>query len=227
MSFPVPQPIPGALMDTPDRPIESDCELKVLRAGRLKWIRFEELRLPCWSWGQGQARLLLVHGWGARACQLSNFVAPLVAAGFEVVAFDAPGHGIASGCRTSLAEQTRALRMVARETGRPDAIVAFGTGSLVALHALRGGMTARCSVHLSPDAMGPSRAELNPLLQEVRHPALVIDADSPVGPAGPLAKSGRVLFIELSGARANGVLKSRRAARLTREFVSNHTLRSR
>ena len=35
----------------------------------------------------------LVHGWGGWRWQLDAFVAPLVEAGFRVVAFDAPSHG--------------------------------------------------------------------------------------------------------------------------------------
>ena len=41
------------------------------------------------SWGEGPA-VYLVHGWGGWAGQLGAFVAPLVAAGYRVITFDAP-----------------------------------------------------------------------------------------------------------------------------------------
>src|SRR6476619_6407329 len=46
--------------------------------------------------GHGPA-ILLVHGWGGHAARLSRFVEPLEAAGFSVIAFDAPAHARSSG----------------------------------------------------------------------------------------------------------------------------------
>ena len=43
-------------------------------------------------WGQGPL-VLLVHGWNGRGSQLGSFVEPLLEGGFQVVTFDAPGHG--------------------------------------------------------------------------------------------------------------------------------------
>jgi len=53
--------------------------------------------------------VLLVHGWNGRATQLGAFVPPLVAAGFQVVAFDAPGHGASQGSRSSILEFANAF----------------------------------------------------------------------------------------------------------------------
>ena len=49
-------------------------------------------------------RILLVHGWGGHAARLRRYVRPLNAAGFRVVAFDAPGHGGSGGGPVSLPE---------------------------------------------------------------------------------------------------------------------------
>jgi hypothetical protein len=43
-------------------------------------------------WGEGPV-VYLQHGWGGHRQQLGALVAPLVAAGYRVVAFDAPSHG--------------------------------------------------------------------------------------------------------------------------------------
>jgi len=45
-------------------------------------------------WGNDGPVVYLVHGWGGNASQLNPFVRPLVAAGFTVVAHDAPSHGL-------------------------------------------------------------------------------------------------------------------------------------
>jgi pimeloyl-ACP methyl ester carboxylesterase len=58
-------------------------------------------RLAVYRWGRGPI-VLLVHGWNGRGSQLGGFVEPLLAAGFQVVAFDAPGHGASRGSESSL-----------------------------------------------------------------------------------------------------------------------------
>ena len=44
--------------------------------------------------------ILLVHGWEGRALDFSEFIDPLVEAGYHVVAFDGPAHGESSGKQT-------------------------------------------------------------------------------------------------------------------------------
>ena len=44
--------------------------------------------MKAWSWGSGPT-VLLVHGWNGRGTQLGAFIEPLVARGYQVVAFDA------------------------------------------------------------------------------------------------------------------------------------------
>jgi pimeloyl-ACP methyl ester carboxylesterase len=62
-------------------------------------------------WGQGPL-VLLVHGWNGRGSQLGGFVEPLVEAGFQVVAFDAPGHGASAGSSSSLVHFANAFDAV-------------------------------------------------------------------------------------------------------------------
>ena len=59
-------------------------------------------RLTARRWGEVGPLVLLVHGWNGRGSQLGAFVDPLLAAGYQVVAFDAPGHGHSAGSRSSL-----------------------------------------------------------------------------------------------------------------------------
>jgi pimeloyl-ACP methyl ester carboxylesterase len=57
--------------------------------------------LAVYRFGRGPL-VLLVHGWNGRATQLGAFVPALVSAGYQVVAFDAPGHGASGGSRSSI-----------------------------------------------------------------------------------------------------------------------------
>ncbi|MEZ4682380.1 MAG: alpha/beta fold hydrolase [Caldilineaceae bacterium] len=67
-----------------------------------------------YSWGSGPT-VLLVHGWAGRGSQLAPLVAPLVNAGYRVVAFDAPAHGDSPGDRTNLLEVSNLIRTLSQE----------------------------------------------------------------------------------------------------------------
>ncbi len=85
--------------------------------------------LAGWSWGWSGPVVLLVHGWGGRGLQMGAFAAPLVEAGFRVVAFDAPGHGRSPGSKSSLPEFAAAIEEVCTYLGGVDAIIAHSFGA--------------------------------------------------------------------------------------------------
>lgn len=94
-------------------------------------------------WGEGPV-VYLVHGWGGWRGQLGAFVAPLVAAGHRVVAFDAPGHGdsgpsVMGPGRSTLVEVMEALEVAAERFGEPVGIIAHSMGTTAASKALREG----------------------------------------------------------------------------------------
>lgn len=99
-----------------------------------------------WSWGEGPT-VLLVHGWGGHAGQLHAFVEPLLAAGYRVVAFDAPAHGISEssrlgGKRVTFFEMAEAMRAVAAAAGPLAGAIAHSGGCAVVALALREGWPA-------------------------------------------------------------------------------------
>ena len=105
-------------------------------------------RVAAWSWGEGPA-VFLVHGWAGVGGQLRAFGPPLVAAGFRVVTFDAPGHGISGGRRTSILHFADALRaLAARE--QPHAVIAHSLGAAAAVRALTEGLAVERAVFIGP-----------------------------------------------------------------------------
>lgn len=90
-------------------------------------------------WGQGPL-VLLVHGWNGRGSQLGTFVQPLLEAGFQVVAFDAPGHGASAGSSSSLVQFADAFDTVV-DALRPffqpiQGVVAHSMGGAAVMFAL-------------------------------------------------------------------------------------------
>lgn len=84
-----------------------------------------------------------MHGWGGFAAQLQAFVQPLVAAGFQVVAFDAPSHGMSGPGplgphHATLFDFSNALAVAAQTRGELAGVVAHSGGCAAAAWALTG-----------------------------------------------------------------------------------------
>jgi pimeloyl-ACP methyl ester carboxylesterase len=106
-------------------------------------VRLRGRTVRGWAWGAGPV-VYLVHGWGGEAGQLGAFVRPLVAAGFTVVAHDAPSHGASApghrGPRSSdIIEIAQSLDAVAARYGPAHAVVGHSMGGLTAMMAIRDG----------------------------------------------------------------------------------------
>jgi pimeloyl-ACP methyl ester carboxylesterase len=139
------------LFFTPQRTRPSRTAHAVLEQGQQRFLELCGERVAVWSWGEGP-RVLLVHGWSGCGGQLTAFVAPLVAAGFSVVTFDAPGHGLSSGRLSSLPDMARMIRAVGQATGGPHALVAHSFGAAASALALRDGLSVERAVLVAPPA---------------------------------------------------------------------------
>ncbi len=142
---------------TPPRHPVPPAERDALAAGRPFRIPFRGSRLAAWAWGprQGLApTVLLLHGWGGRAGQLRGFVEPLISAGFRVVAYDGPAHGMSGGRRASILDFAEALEAVASRVGPVHGLIAHSMGCAGAAVALAGGLDIQRACFIAP----PSRA---------------------------------------------------------------------
>lgn len=107
--------------------------------------------LAAWAWGrEGAPTVALLHGWEGRASQLGSFAAPLVEAGFRVVAPDAPGHGESPGRSSSLVAIARALRAAAERYGPLAGVIAHSAGTVGAVHCLSRGLAIDRLVCVAP-----------------------------------------------------------------------------
>lgn len=108
--------------------------------------------LSVYSWGTGALTALLVHGWNGRGTQMGAFAAPLVEAGYRVVAFDAPGHGRTPGTSSSIFRIIDALQSITQAVGPFNAIVTHSFGAMVIAKALNATLTTDRVVCISPPA---------------------------------------------------------------------------
>ena len=141
---------------TPPRPTIRPSAIARLASGAHERLLVDGGEVAMWSWGDGPP-IVLVHGWGGFAAQMTAFVEPLVAAGHRVVAFDAPGHGAsapgASGTRlTSLIDFATVLHFLEKRDGPAHAVIAHSGGCTAAAWAMRQGLTPSRVVWLAPMA---------------------------------------------------------------------------
>jgi pimeloyl-ACP methyl ester carboxylesterase len=105
-------------------------------------------------WGDGPT-VYLVHGWGGHRGQLRSLVAPLVAAGLRVVAYDAPSHGdsgpgVLGRRRTTLPEMMSALGTVIAGHGPARAVVGHSMGAAASALAVLDGTPTERLVLVTP-----------------------------------------------------------------------------
>jgi len=106
-------------------------------------------RAIAWTYGSGPA-IYLLHGWGGRGYQLSGLVAPLVAAGRQVVLLDAPGHGEVAGGQSSVVAFGQALQAAVDAFGPASGVVAHSLGALSTLISIGEGLRPQRLVFLAP-----------------------------------------------------------------------------
>lgn len=145
---------------TPPRHRPPANEAAVLATARSHVIRIEERRLQTWTWDGPGPTVLLLHGWGGRGGQLAGFVGPLLAQGFAVTTFDAPGHGASEGGQVTVPEMVAAARAVGTAHAPLAGVVAHSLGAVAATAALREGLELDAAVFIAPRAELVSSAVL-------------------------------------------------------------------
>ncbi|MGH8721492.1 MAG: alpha/beta fold hydrolase, partial [Burkholderiales bacterium] len=145
---------------TPPKPRYPSAEVFDLLEARQSYVRHRGRHIAAWRWGPRDApAVLLAHGWGGRATQMRRFVHPLVAAGFRVIAYDQPAHGLSDGRLTGLPDFAEALAEVARHHGDVRAVISHSLGGPAAAIAIARGLPIERAVLISPpsDLVGYSR----------------------------------------------------------------------
>ncbi len=137
---------------TPPRTPVRQAERAVLARGASFTVEVGGRRVAGWAWGEGPV-ILLAHGWGGHAGQMTALVEPAVAAGCRVVAIDLPAHGASEGRVSSLVHFAAALERAAALWQPVQAVVAHSFGAAASTLALSHGLAAQRAVFFAP----PSR----------------------------------------------------------------------
>lgn len=94
-----------------------------------------EIRGHRWNHPQGR-KLLIVHGFESTTFNFDRYVIPFIKKGYEVLAFDAPAHGISGGKRITLPLYVSMLKKVNEKYGPIQSFMAHSFGGLAVAHFL-------------------------------------------------------------------------------------------
>jgi pimeloyl-ACP methyl ester carboxylesterase len=146
---------------TPPRSRDAAATALDLVDARSTFLAHKGRAIATWRWGSRDApAVLLAHGWGGHAAQMRAFVFPLLSAGYRVIAYDQPAHGVSEGRLTGLPDFADVLAEVAAYHGDVVGVIGHSLGGAAAALALAGGkVRLQSAVLVSPpaDMVGYSR----------------------------------------------------------------------
>jgi pimeloyl-ACP methyl ester carboxylesterase len=108
-----------------------------LQTAEQELLPFEDGNLRLYKWGSGTGqKILLMHGWASHSYRWKIYIEKLLQKGFQVYAFDAPGHGLSDGKIANIIKYSNALSIVLREIKGVHAVVTHSFGGITAIHYL-------------------------------------------------------------------------------------------
>jgi len=134
---------------TPPRPKDAVLTALDLIDAKSGLLEHRGRAIATWTWGARSHEapaVLLAHGWGGHAAQMRAFVFPLLSAGYRVVAFDQPAHGVSEGRLTGLPDFADVLARVASRAGVVHGVIAHSLGGAAAALAIARGLPVRRAV---------------------------------------------------------------------------------
>lgn len=90
-----------------------------------------------WNYPQTN-KVLILHGFNSAAYKFEHYVAPLVAKGYEVMAFDAAAHGESDGKKTNALEYAELISKIIEVFGPIQKFIAHSFGGIALSLALEG-----------------------------------------------------------------------------------------
>ena len=128
------------LFTTPFHSRRRDVENEILeRAERFFIPMGKNRQLTGFRWGKKtDPAILFVHGWTATATCFVKFIDPLLAKGYQVIAYDSIAHGETPGFSVSLTEWADTVLATMKEIGKVHCIVghSLGSGAIVIASSL-------------------------------------------------------------------------------------------
>lgn len=120
-------------------------EKEMLEKSIISRITIPELNkdIYVYQYGTNKAankKALLIHGWNGRATQLVTIANMLTKQDYDVVAFDAPGHGKSPRTKTDLTQFIASTMEVEQQFGPFDLVIGHSLGGMTTINAIVKGL---------------------------------------------------------------------------------------
>lgn len=99
-----------------------------------------------YTYGTGEKKVLLIHGWSGRGTQLCSIANKLVKRGYTTISFDAPAHGKAPGKTSDMTEFMAAALQLQEEFGPFEFAIGHSLGAMALLNAIKRGLQVQKAV---------------------------------------------------------------------------------
>ncbi|MDO8368078.1 MAG: alpha/beta fold hydrolase [Saprospiraceae bacterium] len=127
----------GQIFSTPPKPRLRPKERQFLATARQVRREIAGQNILEYHWGPEDAPLVLLsYGWAYNAGRWRHFVPDLIEAGYQVLAYDPPGHGLAPAGILNIPANAAIVRALLEEYGTPYAIVGHSFGGSSSVYAL-------------------------------------------------------------------------------------------
>lgn len=110
-------------------------ELETLEKAEKEVLSIQNNNIQLYKWGNGENKILLVHGWEGQAGNFSDIIEKLLVENFTIYSFDGPGHGNSSGGKNIMFEYLDTVDKVITKLDIKN-IVSHSFGSVVTTFAL-------------------------------------------------------------------------------------------
>lgn len=190
------------LLGIPQRKKQKREEQAFLATADLHFETVNGNKVAVYHWGFRGPVVLLAHGWESHAGRWRKIAPPLVQAGFQVVALDAPAHGRSAGRRFTMVRYADVLRALLQRLGPVHALVAHSVGGAAGIWAMG---------TVSP-ALRPQKAVI---LASFSHLQTIMDgARQKVGASDTLMEAMDAEIERVTGARIAHYSLTRQAEKL-------------
>ncbi len=121
------------LFSTPRKGRVLPHQAPFLNKAKGKTICVNGLDLQTYHWPGSLPTVLLMHGWESNVYRWRHLIAILQEKNFNIIAFDAPGHGYSKGNMLNLATYSDSARQIVQHY-QPQYIIGHSMGGLATLH---------------------------------------------------------------------------------------------
>lgn len=90
-----------------------------------------------YQYGNGEKKILLVHGWSGRGTQLVKIADEMVKLGYAIISFDAPAHGKTGTKTTLMPEFIASILEIERHFGPFEIAIGHSLGGMSILNAIK------------------------------------------------------------------------------------------